>query len=576
MTPWLLAAAAAADLAARERPHPHPGPARGPRRRPCSSGASASWRWAATPRCGPRRARRPRARPGRPRRDPRPHRHPHPSLRRRAEPGGRGPRRRRSRGQVAGGGGGGGAGSARPRRPPGSGSWATAGASRSGPSGATSARPTSTRCRRAIPSTSCTSPGTRGPSTAKACASRASPARRRRRQGGEIEHGPDGEPTGVLKDTAMDLAKVEAQALRARRSAWPPRNARAASRRRWASPPSTTRACPSRTPRRTVQADAAGRLKVRVLAIPFIPNQGTDAALARLRALGVKTGDRKGRVTWGAVKFMCDGGMAAKTIAVTPPGPVDDPKNLGLLGWETPKLSAAMKAVREMGWQITAHGIGDRAIAQILDALEAALGPESRRPPQPHRPLRRDHPRPPRPHQEDGRARRPQPALPLLDRRLVPQLRARARGHVLSRQELRGPGHRGLGRERRGGDARCLPGGGSGRRWSARSTGRARCWRPSERVDVRTALKWYTAGGAYAGFEEKDKGMLAAGPPRRLHRARPRSPDRSLRRAQGRQGPGHVPGRRARPPGGASSGRVEQPGSVEPDREFSRIFDRLD
>jgi predicted amidohydrolase YtcJ len=34
---------------------------------------------------------------------------------------------------------------------------------------------------------------------------------------------------------------------------------------------------------------------------------------------------------------------------------------------------------------------------------------------------------------------------------------------------------------------------------------------PDERVDVRTALKWYTAGGAYAGFEEKDKGRLAPG-----------------------------------------------------------------
>jgi len=34
---------------------------------------------------------------------------------------------------------------------------------------------------------------------------------------------------------------------------------------------------------------------------------------------------------------------------------------------------------------------------------------------------------------------------------------------------------------------------------------------PSERVDVKTALKWYTAGGAYAGFEEKDKSMLAPG-----------------------------------------------------------------
>ena len=97
------------------------------------------------------------------------------------------------------------------------------------------------------------------------------------------------------------------------------------------------------------EADAQGRLKVRVLAIPFIPNQGTEAALGRLRALGVKTGDRSGRVTWGGVKFMCDGGMAAKTIAVTPPGTVDDPRNLGLLGWETAELTAAMKAVRDDG-----------------------------------------------------------------------------------------------------------------------------------------------------------------------------------------------------------------------------------
>ena len=34
---------------------------------------------------------------------------------------------------------------------------------------------------------------------------------------------------------------------------------------------------------------------------------------------------------------------------------------------------------------------------------------------------------------------------------------------------------------------------------------------PSERVDVKTALKWYTAGGAFAGFEEKEKSMLAPG-----------------------------------------------------------------
>ncbi|HEY5907651.1 MAG TPA: amidohydrolase, partial [Vicinamibacteria bacterium] len=192
--------------------------------------------------------------------------------------------------------------------------------------------------------------------------------------GGEIEYGSDGEPTGVLKDTAMNLVKIDRPPL------GPAERLEVAERagRESAAVGLTTihhSLLPLEDAETYRQADAAGRLKVRVLAIPFIPNQGTDEALARLKALGVKTGDRTGRVSWGAVKFMCDGGMAAQTIAVTPPGTMADPKNLGLLGWETPKLIAAMKAVRALGWQITAHGIGDRAITQILDALEAALGP---------------------------------------------------------------------------------------------------------------------------------------------------------------------------------------------------------
>src|SRR4029078_313721 len=97
------------------------------------------------------------------------------------------------------------------------------------------------------------------------------------------------------------------------------------------------------------QADAQGRLKVRVVAIPFIPNQGTEDALAAIRATCGRTGTRAARVTWGAVKFMCDGGMAARTIAVTAPGPVDDPKNLSVLGWETAQITGAMRDHQQHG-----------------------------------------------------------------------------------------------------------------------------------------------------------------------------------------------------------------------------------
>jgi predicted amidohydrolase YtcJ len=327
--------------------------------------------------------------------------------------------------------------------------------------------------------------------------------------GGAIEHDADGEPTGVLKDTASALAKIDRTPL------GPEKRLEVAERAgRDAAAVGLTTIHNSILPLEDAEtyreADAQGRLGVRVLAIPFVPNQGTEDALARLRALGAKTGERTGRVTWGAVKFMCDGGMAARTIAVTPPGPVDDPKNLGLLGWETPKLAEAMKAVHAMGWQITAHGIGDRAIAQILDALEAALGPSP----------------------GDHRSRIVHCGI------TTPALLERIRrmnvlvDHNPPFPYWIGDWFRNYGEERvlrsyRGKsyeDAGIVVSGGSDVGvtplspwwgvWAAVErkeylTGEVLA--PAERVDVRTALKWYTAGGAYAGFEEKDKGSLAPG-----------------------------------------------------------------
>jgi hypothetical protein len=327
--------------------------------------------------------------------------------------------------------------------------------------------------------------------------------------GGVIEHGPDGEPTGVLKDAAMGLVKIDVKPL------GPEDRLRVAERvgRESAAVGLTTihdSMLPLEDAAAYRQADAQGRLKVQVHAIPLIPNQGTDEALAALRALGARTGDRTGRVSWGAVKFMCDGGMAAKTIAVTPPGPVDDPEDLGLLGWETPKLVAAMKAVRALGWQITAHAIGDRAIAQVLDALEAALGPD----PGDHR-SRIVHCGVTTPVLLD----RIKKMGVLVDHNppFVYWIGDWFRNYGPERVAL---SYRGQSYEDRG----ILVSGGSDVSvtplspwwglWSAVERKEYRTGEvlaPGERVDARTVLKWYTVGGAYAGFEEKDKGVLAPG-----------------------------------------------------------------
>jgi predicted amidohydrolase YtcJ len=327
--------------------------------------------------------------------------------------------------------------------------------------------------------------------------------------GGALERGPDGELTGVLKDTAMGLAKIDRTPL------GPERRLEVAERagREAVAVGLTTihnSALSLEDAEAYRQADAQGRLKVRVLAIPFIPNQDTDVALSRLRALGARTGDRNGRVTWGAVKFMCDGGMAAKTIAVTPPGTVDDPTNLGLLGWETPQLTDAMKAVRAMGWQITAHGIGDRAISQILDALEATLGPS----PGDHR-SRIVHCGVTTPALLDRIKRMGvlvdhNPPFPYWIGDWF-----RNYGEERVAQSYRGQSYEDRGIVVSGGsDVGVTPLSPWWGVWSAVERKEYRTGEvlaPGERVDVRTALKWYTSGGAYAGFEEKDKGLLGPG-----------------------------------------------------------------
>jgi predicted amidohydrolase YtcJ len=226
--------------------------------------------------------------------------------------------------------------------------------------------------------------------------------------------------------------------------------------------------------------------------------------------MGVHTGFGSAHLRWGAVKFFTDGGMAAKTIAVTPPGPVGDAGNLGLLRWDTAKLTAAMKQAHELGWQITAHAIGDRAIGQVLDALGTALGTDP----------------------GDHRSRIVHcgvttPAL--LDR-------IKAMGVYVDHNppfvywigawflnygpERAAMAYRGKSYEDRG----IVVSGGSDFSVTALSPwwgiaaaverktyGTGAVLAPGERVDVATVLRWYTLNGARAGFEEKDKGTLVAG-----------------------------------------------------------------
>jgi hypothetical protein len=72
------------------------------------------------------------------------------------------------------------------------------------------------------------------------------------------------------------------------------------------------------------------------------------------------------------VKFICDGALSAGTAALLEPY-IDDPSSKGLLIWDDDELIDVMAAIDMEGFQIHAHAIGDAAIKQALNAIEAVI-----------------------------------------------------------------------------------------------------------------------------------------------------------------------------------------------------------
>jgi predicted amidohydrolase YtcJ len=70
------------------------------------------------------------------------------------------------------------------------------------------------------------------------------------------------------------------------------------------------------------------------------------------------------------IKFICDGALSAGTAALLEPY-LDDPQSIGLLIWDEDELIDAMVHFDALGFQIHAHAIGDAAIRQALNAIEA-------------------------------------------------------------------------------------------------------------------------------------------------------------------------------------------------------------
>ncbi|WP_026422029.1 amidohydrolase [Actinokineospora inagensis] len=90
----------------------------------------------------------------------------------------------------------------------------------------------------------------------------------------------------------------------------------------------------------------------------------------RAMDLGVYTGFGGDRFGIGALKIFTDGGMMARTAALTEPYAGED--HNGQLYADPAELTALIVDGHRAGWQLAIHAIGDRAVDLALDALTEA------------------------------------------------------------------------------------------------------------------------------------------------------------------------------------------------------------
>lgn len=91
--------------------------------------------------------------------------------------------------------------------------------------------------------------------------------------------------------------------------------------------------------------------------------------------LGLRTGLGDSRLSVGALKVYTDGGMMARTAALTVPYTDDvlrPGSNRGMLQSEPAELIDRMVDGHAAGWQLAVHAIGDRALDVALEGIEQA------------------------------------------------------------------------------------------------------------------------------------------------------------------------------------------------------------
>lgn len=185
--------------------------------------------------------------------------------------------------------------------------------------------------------------------------------------GGHIGVDEDGEPNGLLQETAQELLGAE----------WLPRERgqlaellHTAGRAYLAAGVTSGHEAGIWSPEEfSVIQDAwsDGSLALRTYLMIRTP------MLEALEGVGIHTGFGDERLRVGSIKIISDGSLIGRTAAVHEPFVGHDHHDLGLASYPQEELDELVWRAHRAGWQLAIHAIGDRAVSMCLDAYESAL-----------------------------------------------------------------------------------------------------------------------------------------------------------------------------------------------------------
>jgi predicted amidohydrolase YtcJ len=328
--------------------------------------------------------------------------------------------------------------------------------------------------------------------------------------GGEIVRGGDGDLTGLLKDNAMGLvdAKVPAPS-----DAMKDRALDAAMQYVAAQGVTSVHNMGSWDDVEVfARASKAGRLGTRIYAaVPLSSWERLRDTVTAATHGPDGRGDAWFRI--GALKGFVDGSLGSHTAAFYEPF-TDDPGNRGFFVNTPEDLSAWISGADRAGLHVVVHAIGDRANATLLDIFERTArenGPRDRR-------FRIEHAQHLAPADIPrfahlGVIASMQPYHAIDDGRWAERVigRERSKGTYAFRGLLDARAPLAFGSDWFVAPPTPLEGiyaAVTRRTLDDRNPGG---WVPEQRISVEEALAAYTRAGAYASFEEEQKGLLAEG-----------------------------------------------------------------